>query len=80
MIPIRIYYKHFAIAILNGGGIAGAAIAASLNLTIQRSTNYYNRWSISSKSTLASTQAIKSHFKQQHKRIRFCCKKLEKHY
>ncbi|WP_277882816.1 hypothetical protein [Leptolyngbya sp. FACHB-671] len=43
MIPIRIYCKHFVITMLNGGSIAGAAIAASLNLMIQRSTNYYNR-------------------------------------
>jgi short chain dehydrogenase len=60
MVPTRNYCKHFVTTILSGGGIAGSAIAASLNLMIQQSTNYYNRWSISLKSTLASTQKEKT--------------------
>jgi len=46
--PIHIYCKRSVITILNGGSIAGAAIAAFLSLTIQSSTSFYNRWNISS--------------------------------
>jgi len=47
-VPIHIC-KRSVITILNGGSIAGAAIAAFLSLTIQSSTSFYNRWNISSR-------------------------------